>query len=284
MKKLLICLALLCTVDLARSHRFSGLALAFGGGGQAARAQTDYSVGPQDVLTITVFGEPDLSGKYTVEQDGTFTFPQIGRVKAGGLTLRALEQELKKQLADGFLRNPQVAVAIENYRSQRILILGEVKSPGEYQLAGEMTLLAALARAGSTTPSAGHEALVVRAPRRTSTSGDDAEPEILRIDLIDLQAGNMSLNLKLVDGDTVNVPKAQSVFVSGEVKNAGAFAVEPGMTVLQVLTLAGGLSDRGADGRIKILRMVDGKQKEIKAKLTDIVQPGDTIVVPPRFF
>jgi polysaccharide export outer membrane protein len=247
-------------------------------------AQTDYSVGPQDVLTITVFGEPEFSGKYTIEQDGTFTFPQIGRVKAGGLTLRALEQELKKQLADGFLRNPQVAVAIENYRSQRILVLGEVRSPGEYQLNGEMTLLAALARAGSTTPAAGHEALIVRTPRRPQKAGEAVEPEILRIDLADLQAGNISLNLQLVDGDTVNVPKALSVFVSGEVKSAGAYAAEPGMTVLQVMALAGGLTDRGSDGRIKILRLVDGRQKELKAKLTDVVQPGDTIIVPSRFF
>jgi polysaccharide biosynthesis/export protein len=268
MKKLLLSLTLFCSMGLQ-----IGL-----------RAQTDYTVGPQDVLTITVFGEPEYSGKFTIEQDGTFTFPQIGRVKAGGLTLRALEQELKKQLADGFLRNPQVAVAIENYRSQRILILGEVRAPGEYQLNGEMTLLAALARAGSVTSTAGREALIVRTPRRTSKAGEDADPEIIRIDLADLQAGNMSLNIQLLDGDTVNVPKAQSVFVSGEVKSSGAYAVEPGMTVLQVLTVAGGLTDRGAEGRIKLLRIVDGKQKEIKAKLTDIVQPGDTIVVPPRFF
>ena len=120
-------------------------------------AQTDYVVGPQDVLTITVFGEAELSGKYTVEQDGTFTFPQIGRVTAGGMTLRKLELELKTKLADGYLKNPQVAVAIENYRSQRILVMGEVRAPGEYQLNGEMTLLAALARAGSTTPIAGRE-------------------------------------------------------------------------------------------------------------------------------
>ena len=247
-------------------------------------AQADYAVGPQDVLVITVFGEAELSGKYTVEQDGTFTFPQIGRVKGGGLSLRALEAELKKQLADGYLRNPQVAVSIETYRSQRILILGEVRSPGEYQLSGEMTLMAALARAGSTTPTAGHEALIVRAPRRTQKAGEDVEPEILRVDLAELQAGNMALNIQLVDGDTVNVPKAQSVFVSGQVKSSGAYGVEPGMNVLQVLSLAGGLTDRGSDGRIKILRMVDGKQKEIKAKLTDIVQPGDTIIVPERFF
>ena len=273
MKKLLICLSLLCSAGLEAGP----------GAGLRLLAQ-DYLVGPQDVLTISVFGEPELGGKYTVEQDGTFTFPQIGRIKAGGLTLRGLEQELKKQLADGFLRNPQVAVAIENYRSQRILVLGEVRSPGEYQLAGEMTLLAALARAGSTTTAAGREALIVRASKRTSTTDESAEPEILRIDLADLTAGNMSLNLRLMDGDTVNVPKAQSVFVSGEVKSSGAYAVEPGMTVLQVLALAGGISDRGADGRIKILRTADGKQKELKAKLTDIVQPGDTIIVPPRFF
>jgi polysaccharide export outer membrane protein len=181
------------------------------------------------------------------------------------------------------LKNPQVAVAIENYRSQRILILGEVRSPGEYQLSGEMTLLAALARAGSTTTAAGREAVIVRMPRKAAKAGEEIEPETIHVDLSELQAGT-SKNITLVDGDTVNIPKAQSVFVSGEVKSAGAFAIEQGMTVLQVVTLAGGLTDRGADGRIKILRTVDGKQKEIKVKLTDIVQPGDTVVVPPRFF
>jgi polysaccharide export outer membrane protein len=268
MKKLLICLSVIC-----------GLAFSNGVGAQVV----DYTIGAQDVLAITVFGEAELSGKYTVEQDGTFTFPQLGRVKAGGLTLRAVEQELRKQLADGFLKNPQVAVAIENYRSQRILILGEVRSPGEYQLSGEMTLLAALARAGSTTTAAGREAVIVRMPRKAAKAGEEIEPETIHVDLSELQAGT-SKNITLVDGDTVNIPKAQSVFVSGEVKSAGAFAIEQGMTVLQVVTLAGGLTDRGADGRIKILRTVDGKQKEIKVKLTDIVQPGDTVVVPPRFF
>ena len=247
------------------------------------RPQTEYTVGPQDVLTIQVFGEPELSGKFTVEQDGIFTYPQIGRVKAAGLTLRGIEQELKKQLADGYLRNPQVAVSIENYRSQRILILGEVRSPGEYQLAGGMTLLAALARAGSTTTTAGREAVIVRMPANAKP-GENAEPDVIKVDLADLQAGNMNLNLQLVDGDTINIPKALSAFVSGQVKLPGAFAVDNGMTVLQLLTLAGGLTDRGSEGRISIIRNVEGKQQEIKAKLTDVVQPGDTIVVKERFF
>jgi len=250
-----------------------------------AVGQTDYLIGPQDVLAVTVFGEAELSGKYTVEQDGTFTYPQLGRIKAGGLTLRALEQELKKQLADGYLKNPQVAVAVETYRSQRMLVIGEVRSPGEYQLAGETTLLAALARAGSTMPSAAREVIIVRAkrPQRAGETGD-GETEIVRIDLAELQAGNLSLNIQLQDGDTVNVPKAQSVFVTGQVKASGAYAVERGTTVLQVLSLAGGVTDRGAEGRIKILRAANGKKTEIKAKLTDVVEPGDTIVVPERFF
>jgi polysaccharide export outer membrane protein len=251
---------------------------------QSASAQTDYRIGAQDVLNITVFGEAELSGKYTVEQDGTFTFPLIGRVKAGATTLRELEQEVKKHLADGYLKNPQVSIAIETYRSQRILVMGEVRSPGEYLLTGDMTLLAALARAGGTSPAASREAVIVRSRRVPANGEGGAEAEVLRIDLADLQAGNTALNITLQDGDTLNVPKAQSVFVSGQVKAPGAYAVEPGTTVLQVLSLAGGLTDRGADSRIRMQRMVKGKLKETKAKLTDTVQPGDTIIVPQKFF
>jgi polysaccharide export outer membrane protein len=249
-------------------------------------AQTDYQIGAQDVLTITVFGETDLSGKYTVEQDGTFTFPLIGRVTAGNVTLRTLEQDLKKKLADGYLRNPQVTVGIETYRSQRILVLGEVRSPAEYQLTGDMTLLAALARAGGPNPTASHEVIIVRSPRHPAAAagGAAAEAEIIRVDLTELQAGNMALNLPLIDGDTITIPKAQSAFVTGEVKAPGAFAVERGMTVLQLLSLAGGVTERGADGRIRIIGTVNGKKIEIKGKLSDAVLPGDTIVVPPKFF
>ena len=248
-------------------------------------AQTNYVLGPQDVVTVIVFGEPDLSRKFTIEQDGTFTFPLIGRVTARGLSPRALEQEIRKRLTGDFLKDPQVSVSVETYRSQKILVMGEVQSPSEYQLTGDMTLLAAIARAGSLTRMAGREAVIVRTPpKRPGSNGEPVEPQIIRVDLVELQAGNMALNVPLQDGDTINVPKAQSVFVSGQVKNPGGYAVEPGMTVLQVLSLAGGVTDRGSTGRVQILRTVDGKQKEIKAKLTDKVQPGDTIVVKERIF
>ena len=254
-------------------------------------AQTSYVLGQQDVVTITVVGEEALSRKYTIEQDGTFTFPLIGRVMAKGLTMRQLEEELKKRLGAEYIKNPEVIVAVEAYRSQKILVMGEVTQPGEYQLTGDMTLLSAIARAGSVKSTAGREVSIVRtAPRKADANGNgnghasQPETEVLRINLAELQAGNMALNVPLQDGDTINVAKALSVFVSGQVKQPGAFGVEPGMTVLQVLSLAGGVTDRGSTGRVYILRMVDGKQKETKVKLSDKVEPGDTVVVKERIF
>src|SRR6195256_1998791 len=82
---------------------------------------TNYVVGAQDMLTITSYDQADLSGKFTVEADGTFTYPMIGRVKAGGMTLRQVEAQVKKQLKDeGFFNNPQITVSMEQYRSQKI--------------------------------------------------------------------------------------------------------------------------------------------------------------------
>src|SRR5207253_5718778 len=86
-------------------------------------AYTDYVVGPQDVLTITSYDQADLSGRFAVETDGTFTYPLIGRFRAGGLTLRQVEDQLKKRLKDeGYFRNPQVTVAVEQYKSQKVFI------------------------------------------------------------------------------------------------------------------------------------------------------------------
>src|SRR6267142_763688 len=108
-------------------------------------AQADYVVGPLDVLTITCYDQADLSGKFSVEADGTFSYPMIGRFKAGGLTLRQVEETLKKRLKDeGYFRNPQVTAAVEQYRSQKVFVVGEVRIPGSYPLSGNMSLIEAL--------------------------------------------------------------------------------------------------------------------------------------------
>jgi polysaccharide export outer membrane protein len=254
----------------------------------AAGQQPDYSVGAQDVLTVTVYDQPDLSGKFKVEADGAFTFPLVGRVPAAGQTLHTIEAELTKRLSDGYLKNPQVTVAVETYQSQRIFILGEVRAPGPYTLSGDMTLIEALSRAGSTTPAASDQILIVRpAPGKASgpTLPDLAsDSTVLKINIRDLQEGDLTKNAPLKDGDTIVVPKAQAVYVFGQVKAPGAYPDPKGTSVLQALSLAGGVTDRGSTGRVKIVRAVEGKNREIKAKLTDVVEPGDTLIVGERFF
>jgi polysaccharide biosynthesis/export protein len=256
----------------------------------SSSAATDYVVGGHDVLTITSYDQADLSGKFAVEADGTFTFPLIGRFKAGGLTLRTVEEQLKLRLKEeGYFNNPQITVAIEQYRSQKVFIVGEVRSPGSYPVSGEMNLVEALARAGSTLPTASGEAIVVHAATGQTVLGptlpsQDNADNIVRVDLRELQNGVFSNNAALRDGDTIFVPRAESIYVFGQVKNPGAYALQQrATTVLQALSLAGGVADRGSMSRIHVVRIVNGSKKELHVSLTDVVQAGDTLIVPERY-
>jgi len=246
-------------------------------GGQATTF--DYVVGPLDVLMITSYDQADLSGKFSVESDGTFTFPLIGRFRAGGLTLRQVEDALKQRLSsEGYFKNPQITVSVEQYKSQKIFIVGEVRSPGTYPLSGGMSFVEALARAGSTTPSASGEAIIVHA-------NDKSMAAPVRVNLKDLQNGVLSENVALRDGDTIFIPRAESVYVFGQVRTPGAYSLQQkNTTVLQALSLAGGVTDRGAINRVRIVRMVKSQKKEFRVKLDDLVQPGDTVIVDERYF
>ena len=247
----------------------------------------DYVVGPQDALIITSYDQPSLTGRFIVEADGSFTYPMIGRVRAGGLTLRQLEAELKTRLTEeGLFNNPQIAVAIEEYKSQKIFIVGEVRSPGVYPLTGKMYLVEALAIAGSTLPTSSGEAVIVQSAANSgSQRPGDKQDHVVRVNLRDLENGVFSQNLALSGGETIFVLRAESIYVFGQVKNPGAYPLQQkDTTVLQALSLAGGLTDRGSTGRIQIVRIVNGERQELKAALIDSVRPGDTIIVPERFF
>ena len=108
--------------------------------------------------------------------------------------------------------------------------------------------------------------------------------EVFRISLLELQSGNPEKNITLRAGDTVYFPKAAQVYVMGSVARPGPYRFQEGMTVLQALTLAGGATERGSAGRTKVVRIVNGKKVEKKAKATDLVLPEDTLMVPERFF
>jgi polysaccharide export outer membrane protein len=266
--------------------------------GAAATEQTrQYVVGPNDVLTVTVVDQTTLSAKYIVREDGTFTFPLIGRVQAGGLTLQAVEDSIRDKLAKGYLKDPQVAVSVDQFRSQQVFVMGEVRNPGPMQFTGSMTIIEALARAGSTTDRAGMDALIIRQGGAGAGVAAKLDPEALErarkspssentilVDLNSLQTGGLSQNITLRSGDTLFVPRAESVFVSGQVARAGEYVIRKGMTVRQVLALAGGVTERGSTGRIQIIRQVDGKDSTIGASLQDAVRPGDTVVVRERLF
>src|SRR2546422_6093420 len=253
-----------------------------------AQSAGDYVIGAQDVLTIAVFDQADLGGKYAVELDGSFSFPLIGRVKAGGMTIKDFEIELKKKLSEGFFKNPQVTVAIEQYRSQRVFVTGEVRNPGAYALTGDMTLIEALAKAGSTTQSASDEVLVVRGgkeAREASNPDAAAGRESIRVNLKDLQSGaHNARNIDLRDGDTIYVARAELVYIFGQVKTPGSYSIKTDTTVLQALSLAGGVLPTGALNRTRTIRMLNSEKKEFRVQLTDLVKPGDTLLVPKRFF
>lgn len=247
---------------------------------------THYTLGPQDQLKITVFDEPDLTNIYRVDSDGFITFPMINRVAASGLTPAELQDRLRAMLAAGYINNPQVRVEIEGYKSQSVIVGGEVRAPGKIPMTGTLTLIEALAAAGSPTSSAASEVMVSRQKKGPNgVVANDNDVEIIRVNLKDIQLGRAGRDIQLQDGDIINVPKAQTLYVTGAVRNQGAIIYEPGMTVQQAIALAGGLTERGSDRRIKADRVTEsGRTAEISLRLEDKVQPNDTLKVPNKIF
>jgi polysaccharide export outer membrane protein len=253
----------------------------------------DYQIGPEDILKVTVYGHEDLTQTVVVQSDGTFVFPLIGRIKGGDLSPKELERKITVLLSTGFIRNPQVTVIVQEYRSKTIFVVGEIMRPGTYPLSGSRTLVEALAKAGPTTSNAGGEVVIVRPhgevqgpvlPNQVGEGPASASAEVIRVNMPDIQAGDLTKNVLLRPNDTVFVPLAPKVFVSGEVRNPGAYPFASGTTVRQAISLAGGLTEDGSSGRIRVVRTVEGKSRELKIKLEDAVQPGDTIVVKSKLF
>jgi polysaccharide export outer membrane protein len=246
---------------------------------------TDYLIGPQDVLNITVFGEPQLSGKVRVDNDGTFPFQYLGRVKADDLTLAQIETSLRKGLADGYVRNPQVSVEIDQYHSQNVYVLGEVRAPNKYSLPGNSTLIDVLTQAGSVTQTAGHWVYINHIRQGVLTPGPAATGDTttadLKFDLRDIESGKAQ-NIKIQDGDTIWIPKAQIIYVVGEVRTPGGFPYDETLTVFDAISLAGGVTEKGSNSRLSIRRLINGQMKEIDAKPTDFMKPGDQINVKRR--
>ncbi|MEO5761980.1 MAG: polysaccharide biosynthesis/export family protein [Vicinamibacteria bacterium] len=265
-----------------------------------------------DVIDVVVLGQPSLSADFVIDKDGGINYPLIGRVEAAGLTPSDLAKKLQTQLGAGFLKRPEVSVRVKEYRSRPVLVLGEVVKPGIFSLRSDRSLLALLADAGGLTGNAGHELLVARPPQGSERAAidqfssmpivpglsdvarlpdpDELPPgalpgsDVFRASFRELMKGNAEQNVMLEGGDIVYVPRAAQVFVTGQAARAASFRFVDGMTVQDALQLAGGVSERGSMKRLKIVRFESGKRREIKAQLTDLLKPGDTLNVGERFF
>jgi polysaccharide export outer membrane protein len=256
---------------------------------QSPDARQGYRIGQGDVLKIAVWSQPELSGEYTVDIGGAITMPLIGSARVEGRTVGDVEKEIRDKLADGYLINPQVAIGVSEFKSQRVFVVGEVEEPGVVPLSGALTLLEALTRVGSFSEYAGGELVVIRPADGKSTTGpvlagDPGAKEVARMDVYELQAKGPTNNVELMDGDTIVVPRAEVVYVNGQVNTPGQYNFERGMTVLQAISKANGINDMGSDKRVKVIRIVNGKRTELKAALEDRLQPGDTVFVGQRLF
>ncbi len=258
----------------------------------AALVAKEYLVGPQDVLSLTVFNDDTLSRPaLPVDSDGTIDCPYVGRQKVTGMTTRQIEEMLRGLLGlrrdatgkvvGGYLINPNISVSVRDFRSQRVNVMGVVRNPGYVELQGDPTLTRALSQAGYPTPESGSYVQITHEQPLDAGAGADSFQE--RIPRQEIENGRAS-RIRLRPGDSIFVPPADKFFVSGEVRTVGQLILSQETTVEQAIIMAGGVTDRANKNRVRIRRIVDGQVVEIKAKDSTLVLPGDTITVGRRIF
>ncbi len=245
-----------------------------------AQAKVDYTLGAGDTIRVQVFQNPDLTIETRVSEGGTITYPLIGAVDLGGLSVGAAEKKIAERLQQGgFIQKPQVNIAIIQIRGNQVAVLGQVARPGRFPLETANTRLTdVLALAGGATPS-GDDFVVVSGVR----SGQAFRRQI-DVPAIFL-AGQEQDNLVLQGGDIVYVHRAPMFYIYGEAQRPGAFRVERGMTVMQALAQGGGPTARGSEKRLRLHRSAEnGRILQSVPQLTDLVQANDVIYVSESLF
>jgi polysaccharide export outer membrane protein len=256
--------------------------------GTEARRPPDYRIGPDDLLEVTLFDVEGRNGEprqvdVRVSQSGSVTLPLVGQVELGGQTAAAAETALREHFRR-FIRDPQIAVFVKEYRSYRVSVVGYVEKPGVFDISGERSLLEILAMAGGLNDRAGKTVQVTR-----------RHPEKLETLLVDLdrlaKEGDTGLNLTMMPGDVVNVPKAGVVYVQGSVKKPGAYRLRDAMTLTQAISAAGGPDEKlaNANGTRLFRRGANGDRQEVgidmgdinRGKVEDVMLVENDIVVVP---
>ncbi len=250
---------------------------------------TAYTLGPGDVLHVRTFQHDEISGDFPVEEDGSITFPLLGRVQIGGLTPAGAAAKLERLLEKDYYVDVQVQAEVTKFRSRPVTVLGEVQNPGTYYLEGPTTLAEIVARAGGLKPSAG-ATVEVRRQEKDRESGKVVQKTYSFPS--DHMVSGSDADVRIKAGDIVWVSAKQLCFVTGEVGHPGQFELHPGMTLMQAVTQAGGLG-KFASQEVEIHREVDGQKQILHFDLGKIrkgkqkdprIQAEDVIIVRRRFF
>ena len=239
----------------------------------------DVQLGAGDVLKISVYGNPDLALETRVSEAGEITFPLVGNVALGGLSVSAAEKKLGGLLENGgFLRKAQVNIIVTQLQSQQVSVLGQVNRPGRYPIEGKRSLMDMLAMAGGVSQDGGDAVSLIRKRNGKTTR------EI--IDIVDMvRSADLNRDLDVAGNDVIFVERAPRFYIYGEVQRPGAFRLERSMTVLQALSVGGGLTQRGTERGIRIKRRDEaGKLEIINAKHDDLLQVDDMVYVQESLF
>jgi polysaccharide export outer membrane protein len=248
----------------------------------AAGADANYvleSIGPGDMVRVSVFRNPDLTTETRVSERGTILFPLIGEINVQGLTPAQAGSRIAEKLRQGkFVVNPEVTLSMMQINSRQVSVLGNVNKPGRYPLDNTSAKLTdLLAIAGGIAPTGSDQVTIVSTRGGQTKSIDVDIPSMLR-------NGDLTKNVTLEPGDTVFVHRAPMVYVYGEVHKGGAYRLENGMTVMQAIAMGGGITPRGTERGIKVTRRNGDKTQDMNVRLTDPVQTDDVIYVRESLF
>jgi polysaccharide biosynthesis/export protein len=235
----------------------------------------ELTLGGGDVLKVNVYNHPDLSVEARVNESGSVRFPLLGEVALGGLSVTQAEKKIAGLLDSGkFIPNPQVSIIVTVPQSQLVSVLGQVNRPGRYPLDARRSLADLLALAGGTTGEGGDVVTLMRER--------EGKREKFSVDV--LNSAN-SPATAVMPGDVVYVERAPRFYIYGEVQRAGSYRLERNMTVLQALSLGGGLSLRGTERGLRLKRLNSaGVLLETDAKLGDFLLPDDVVFVREALF
>jgi polysaccharide export outer membrane protein len=247
---------------------------------QAAPPNADYRLGPGDAIGVQVFQSPDLSVDARVSENGVISYPLVGSVQLGGLSIAEAEQKIADALrSGGFVRSPQVNIILRQVRGNQVAVLGQVNRPGRFPLETFNTRVSdMLATAGGVTPG-GDDVLILTGQRQ-----GQAFRRVIDIPGLFLNQKPED-DVVLAGGDTLYVNKAPVFYIYGQAQRPGPYRIERGMTVMQALAQGGGPTARGSQNRLMLHRRdAAGKVIETVPQLTDTVRPEDVIYVRESIF